>query len=90
MSRYGTPGFVADMDSHSRPTNERDDQEEKVAKFNKIYNTLIEQNISAELATLDASRALGIGSPSTGPRFTSTPHTINGLMNSQQGTSTQQ
>ncbi len=50
-----------------------DEQQDRLAKFETIYRTLIEQNISSEIATLAASKVLS-GTWSSGPRYTSTPH----------------
>jgi hypothetical protein len=61
------------MDNQTCRPWEQDDQESRLFQFNTIYQTLIRQNISPELATLAASRALETGQQN-GPRFTSTPH----------------
>jgi hypothetical protein len=50
-----------------------DEQQDRLAKFETIYRTLIEKHISPELATLAASKALS-GTQPSGPRYTSTPH----------------
>jgi hypothetical protein len=50
-----------------------DEQQDRLAEFETIYRTLIEQNISSEIATLAASKVLS-GTRSSGPWYTSTPH----------------
>lgn len=70
-----TPEVEA-MDNHTYRSRDHDDQESRLLQFTTIYQTLIRQNISPEVATLAASRVLETGQQN-GPRFTSTPHAQN-------------
>jgi hypothetical protein len=63
------------MDNQTFRPWEQDNQEFRLLQFNTIYQTLIRKNISPEVATLAASRALETGQQN-GPRFTSTPHLV--------------
>ena len=64
----------------------RGEQENRLAAFETIYRTLIDQHISPELATLAASKVLN-GTQPSGPRYTSTPHSYPNQQLAQQAPS---
>ena len=68
-----TPGPLANTMEGEGQSSGCDEQQDRLAEFETIYRTLIEQNISSEIATLAASKVLS-GTRSSGPRYTSTPH----------------